>query len=113
NARIAGAGDLHEITAGDGGGRIREVHVVERIERFEAELELLPLSQREVLVQPEIRVEGARPAVGVASQHAVSAGRIHREGGPVQVLRGDGSVPVVVQVRRYARQVRALASLAG
>src|SRR5258708_5959218 len=110
---IAGAGDFHEIAAGDRGIRIRQVDIVEQVERFEPELELLPLRQAEILVQPEVQVERTRTTVRVASQHTVGSERIHHKCRLIQVLSRNAAMAVVGEIGRNARQIRTLVPLAG
>ena len=57
NSRVAGAGNLHEVPAGYRGIRIRQIDIVEQVERFEPELELGPLAHREIFVQTEVQIE--------------------------------------------------------
>ena len=64
-----------------------EVHVVEHVERLDAELDFARPASREGLVQAEIDVAIPRTAEGVAAGVAERAQRVRREGRRVEPAR--------------------------
>src|SRR5258708_6448960 len=111
NAGIARARDLHEVAAGHRAGGIREVYVVEQLERLEPELEFHGLAYGKILMETQVSVERSRAAEDVAPENAVSAQRVHNESLLIQVLCRNGAMAVVGKIRRHAREIGALAAL--
>src|SRR6266436_723804 len=78
DARVAGAGDAHEVRAVLRRGRVVEIDPVQRIEHFEAELRVEPLLDREVLHHAEIGSGEAGSKVSAAAQIAVCSDSVRR-----------------------------------
>ena len=79
DARVAGAGDAHEVRAVLRRGRVIEVDPVQRIEHFEAELRVEPLLGREVLHHAQIDSGQSGSKVSAAAESAVSPDGVRRE----------------------------------
>src|SRR5262249_24844254 len=81
--------------------RVREIRVIENIERFRAKLQIQALPDGDPLEQGRVDVKQARTTERTASRVAVGAGSRHRKGAGIEpvVHSAQNDLPLEVRIQ--------------